>query len=481
MGMGPRPVKTAGMAEAIFAAGEERFPSIGRPKMQSWSVHEMAVAPRIPPEAGEGIIRAFEHIWSSPNGRGELFMSGAKTTKWSLAEPGDPGAVSWSDANRLLNEYRNEARDLREKLEELKNNYPLLGIKFEPWKDNEPSNTVQLANALNTIQDIKSGYFFEVQRIEKAIEQDKEFQRIFAELEKLKRSDPTAKNKWQELLEKITAIELETGTDYPDLEGSLKEIKNLLEVATNYGPEQVDALRKSYGDLNEKVSVYNNNIRARDAIRSNSARYATELLHALRDGTGKNAELLARLEEVQRREKDLTTELIEEAERTIIKMEQDRKAVERRRAAEMICKAFEARGYIVPRQDFETAFAKGGEILMRKQQPGWNDYFCRLKVDAQSENLEYRLIRETNDPSKRTQDDVLKDQLMDESLCSEFRGDIMQSLKEKGLELTDPVAQADNLVLLVKRSGSRGGHGGHEGHGGDGEPPIAVPLPLPQQ
>ncbi len=108
-------------------------------------------------------------------------MSGEKVGTWRLAEPGDPTAISWDQANRILEEYKQKAEDVApEAGAELTAQHPGLSIKYvdaEPESD-PPATVEALIKALQYVQDRHNDRHFEVQRVEKALDQHRRIDAI---------------------------------------------------------------------------------------------------------------------------------------------------------------------------------------------------------------------------------------------------------------------------------------------------------------
>ena len=358
-------------------------------------------------------------------------MSGEKTAKWSLATPGDPNALSWDDARTRIAEYEQKAETLRSQLETIAKTHTSLGIKIESAKAIPyPENGQQLVAALNEVQDRHNRYFRELKRAKEAIEADEKFKELVASAAASAPEKP-AKNdeRWQELRRKIDGIRLKEWIR----EDASQEIEELCKKALAVSPDNIAELKVSYRELTDLVSKRGYEARDRDAARNIDMRLATQLLHELR-GTAANTDLLARLEATQRGESDLSTELVEKAKKAAAakkahKVLQETRADRRRRAAEMIKSVLVDFDY-TPEEDFETAFVKDGEVDIQK--PAWNDFFCRLTIDPETEELRFRMALESDGPL--TRDEIVEGWQREETWCEDFK-EITKKLEEKGLGL----------------------------------------------
>jgi hypothetical protein len=390
-------------------------------------------------------------------------MSGEKIGKWRLADPGDATAMSWDEACGVLAEYEAKAERLREQLEALKKQNPGLSVKVGAG-GNEPPPTSgeELVSALTRVQDLHNLRYFELQRVEAVAAQQHRFSAILNDKPKPPesggaRQSTEAYRRWQKLRDGVPEAVAKL---LPGASNAVQaEVEKLAREALGVRSDDVERLERLSKQLVQLIGDHNKPARGMAEERRRHARDATALLIELKGaGGGEARAVVALLEEVQSGKRALNGVLEARAKAAIAANNEaraqnadHRQARARDKAAEIIASALKDLGYGGAPRELKTAFSRGGETLFQK--PGWGSYFCRLRVDPETQSVDFRIVCEGDAASVNAANRAL-DRKMEEAWCSSF-SELEQKLKKQGvsLEMSRRTPAGKEIVERIAKKG----------------------------
>jgi hypothetical protein len=387
-------------------------------------------------------------------------MSGEKCGKWRVVEPGDPTAVTWQQANQTLAEYINKSEALRRRLEGLAAQYPDMKIMFTDADPagGPPATVEALVEALNAVQSRHNQRHHELQRVETAIEERKQAELAAEQRRRIdailtKALSGAGEARWQKLRESAPATLLKLELDVDPARRAA--IERMVQDALNLESKDVGRLEGLIKSIKQAIGDANNDSRAKKTYRKlereaveKDAQRAVRLMGELAGARSDEAAgVLSDLQKVERQGLRLSADLIARAETAIVQAKEARAERDRAKAVDILGRGLLELGYTL-QQGFATAFAQGETTYQR---PEWEKegYFCRVKVDAKTQEISMRMLCDAEGQADRA-----RDRKVDASWCQSM-GELQKRLAAKGMTLPlsprEP-ASAEPVEHVRKRS-----------------------------